>query len=100
MMTDHCCGAMTRFVEDDETAVVYFRRFREYGISVLDGGESMIVIAFCPWCGTKLPASLRDEWSDAIERLGFEPGDERIPVEFHSDAWWRGRGDAPSTSRG
>ncbi len=26
-----------------------------YGILVHDGGTSMIEIAFCPWCGTKLP---------------------------------------------
>lgn len=26
-----------------------------YGIIVHDGGNSVIKIAFCPWCGSKLP---------------------------------------------
>ncbi|WP_145751101.1 DUF6980 family protein [Nitrospirillum amazonense] len=26
-----------------------------YGIIVHDGGSSVVEIAFCPWCGTKLP---------------------------------------------
>ena len=27
-----------------------------YGLLVHDGGSSMIVIGYCPWCGTKLPS--------------------------------------------
>jgi hypothetical protein len=27
-----------------------------YGIIVHDGGSSVIAIAFCPWCGARLPA--------------------------------------------
>jgi hypothetical protein len=27
----------------------------KYGIIVHDGGESVIAIQFCPWCGTRLP---------------------------------------------
>ncbi len=26
-----------------------------YGIPINDGGASMIVIQYCPWCGGKLP---------------------------------------------
>ena len=26
-----------------------------YGLPVHDGGSSHIVIAFCPWCGVRLP---------------------------------------------
>lgn len=28
-----------------------------YGIMIHDGGASVVGIAFCPWCGAKLPAS-------------------------------------------
>lgn len=28
-----------------------------YGLMIHDGGPSVIVISFCPWCGTKLPES-------------------------------------------
>jgi hypothetical protein len=27
-----------------------------YGLIVHDGGKSVVTIAFCPWCGTKLPS--------------------------------------------
>lgn len=30
-----------------------------YGLMVHDGGSSVVDIAYCPWCGSKLPA--RDE---------------------------------------
>ena len=26
-----------------------------YGLMVHDGGSSVVEIAFCPWCGSKLP---------------------------------------------
>jgi hypothetical protein len=58
---------MERFANDDETAIIYIQKFREYGIRVLDGGSSFIVINFCPWCGKNLPASLRDEYVESVE---------------------------------
>jgi uncharacterized protein DUF6980 len=27
-----------------------------YGLMIHDGGSSVIEMAFCPWCGAKLPA--------------------------------------------
>jgi hypothetical protein len=27
-----------------------------FGLPIHDGGSSHIVIAFCPWCGSRLPA--------------------------------------------
>jgi hypothetical protein len=39
---------------------------------VHDGGSSVVEIAFCPWCGSKLPAS--DEASRSL--LEDEEGDE------------------------
>jgi len=35
-----------------------------YGIIVHDGGSSVIEIAFCPWCGAKLPAINELDLSD------------------------------------
>ena len=72
-----------------ETAIVYVPKFREYGISVLDGGSGFIVISHCPWCGTTLPRTLRDRWFEEIEARGFEVADGIIPAEFTSDAWWK-----------
>jgi hypothetical protein len=46
----HFCSDMADRIRD-ETAISYVPKFREYGISVLDGGSSFIVLRFCPWCG-------------------------------------------------
>ena len=73
----------------DETAIEYVPKFREYGISVSDGGTSFILIQFCPWCGARLPASLRDEWFDALKKLGLSLFGENLPEQFLTDAWWK-----------
>lgn len=83
-----CCQQLQQFSQDDETAIFYSPKFREFGISVLDGGSSSITIAYCPWCGTRLPESLRDEWFNRLEQRGLEPEDDRVPEEMRSDAWW------------
>jgi hypothetical protein len=55
----------------------------------MDGGSSVPLARFCPWCGTKLPDSLRDRWFDRLDELGLEPEDEAVPKEMMSDQWWR-----------
>ncbi len=85
----HCCPEMTSHVSNRDIPVVYNDRFREYGIQILDGGTAVQLIAFCPWCGTVLPASLRDRWFDRLFALGLEPEDPRLPEEMKSDEWWR-----------
>ena len=68
----------------------YDSRFNEYGLIVHDGGTSVVVIAFCPWCGSKLSESKREEWFRELSRRGFDdPVSQDIPVEFRNDAWWR-----------
>lgn len=53
------------------------------------------MIDHCPWCGEKLPTSLRDEFFDRLEELGLEPNDLDVPLDLRSDAWWRIRPDVP-----
>jgi hypothetical protein len=66
----HCCEDMRREVERvcpehpdrfecPDCLVHYHPRFREYGLIVHDGGSSWVCIQFCPWCGVRLPESLR-----------------------------------------
>lgn len=83
---------MCSAVADPEIPIVFSTKFREFGIRVLDGGTSYLGIQYCPWCGKKLPSSLRDKWLAAIEKLGFEPGDKRIPAEYLDDRWYRQTG--------
>lgn len=67
--------------------IVYDPRFGEYGLIIHDGGRSSVSIAFCPWCGTRLPASLRDRWFEEMEALGVDPWSDDIPEAYRSGAW-------------
>lgn len=89
MCFKHCCDRMQLYLEDGETAIAFDRQFREYGILVLDGGSSVIEIHYCPWCGARLPESLRDEWFKEIEGLGIDPHGDSVPLSYQSDDWWR-----------
>lgn len=98
-MKGHCCEDMQREVERvceqhpnrhdcPDCLVGYSPRFREYGLLVHDGGSSSVRIQFCPWCGTRLPESLRDRWFNELEALGIDPGRNEVPPAFQSSAWW------------
>ena len=73
-----------------DAVVSYSPRFREYGLIVHDGGTSTIGISYCPWCGTKLPESLRDRWFSELEALGYDdPAAQDIPERYKTDAWYQ-----------
>jgi len=80
---------MDRNLNEGETAIRYYAKFREYGISVLDGGSSTIKIRFCPWCGQKLPESFRDRWFEVLASKNLELDDPAIPEDMLSDVWWK-----------
>ena len=75
--------------EDCRDALIsYSDKFREYGLFIHDGGSSSQAINFCPWCGSKLPGSLRDRWFEELAALGFDdPCSQDIPEAFRSGAW-------------
>lgn len=86
-----CCEIMKYFLNNNEPnkIIKYSDKFDEYGIIIHDGGNSSIIINYCPWCGKKLPESKRDKWFDELEKLGFiNPLEEDIPEEFKSNLWW------------
>jgi ribosomal protein S27AE len=39
--------------------VDYWPSSRTYGLIVHDVGSSVVIIDYCPWCGTKLPERLQ-----------------------------------------
>jgi hypothetical protein len=88
-MKGHCCEDLKVNLQRQDVGIVYVPKFREYGISYLDGGSSYQLISFCPWCGQKLPISLRSAWFETLENMKLEPNDSRIPSEYLSDEWWR-----------
>lgn len=108
-MKAHCCEDMRQQVQaacdrhpdphDCPDALVdYMPRFREYNLLVHDGGTSSVGIRFSPWCGVRLPESLRDQWLAESERRGIDPWAEQVPAEFQTSAWWAGPDAAPDTA--
>ena len=94
---NYCCYDMECYAEDYRVAIFYNNKIREYLIPDLEG--LFIVLEFCPWCGKKLPKSLRSEWYSLLETewgietdVGEEISRKDIPSEFCSDEWWKKRG--------
>jgi hypothetical protein len=83
-----CCERMRYAVETPAIPIVYTPKYREYSLRVLDGGTSTIEVVFCPWCGHKLPESLRDRWFEELKRLGIDPVSSDVPAEFQDDRWF------------
>lgn len=71
-----------------DSLIKYIPKFDEYGIIIHDGGTAMSLIQFCPWCGSKLPSSRRDQWFAALEKQGIDPLADEVPAEFRTDAWF------------
>jgi len=96
---NHCCLEMAIQIsnpntmpdgEDDHDIIMNYNEiFDEYGIPIYDGGTSVIGIKFCPWCGSKLPESKRDEWFNELGEMAFEDDLSKIPEKYKSARWWR-----------
>lgn len=84
----HSCEGMDAWTADKSIPIGYDPKFGEFYI-VVPESAGYIALNYCPWCGMKLPRSLRDEWFDRIFALGLDgPEDPRVPADMHSDAWW------------
>jgi hypothetical protein len=90
---------MVEFLEDPRCPISYDAVFRE--IYARKKEENIrYTFAFCPWCATKLPESLRVDFFDILRSeygLDLALGDikdspELIPPEFKTDEWWKKRG--------
>jgi hypothetical protein len=98
----HCCEQMRAELElrcaehadrldCPDAIVVYLPKFDEHVRPAADGEGRGQVLTACPYCGQALPPSRRDAWFDALEARGHSPWGEKLPAEFESDRWWRGR---------
>ena len=82
-----CCKLMETNVTDLMT-VDYYPVFNEYGI-IIPGDKSIMTLKYCPWCGKKLPDSMRLRWFEELEKLGYdEPFDQDIPEIYRDDRWY------------
>jgi hypothetical protein len=105
---DFCCDKMRKEHKElrDENlvdhSIIYDQRWREFAIYYNEEAEQrdreMLTDIFCcPWCGTKLPTELADEWYDTLEKeYGIEDpivdDRDKVPQEFWTDEWWKKRG--------
>ena len=89
MYLPHACLQMRTSVEDPRLPVEYHERVREYVIPAYEPSSMVMELLWCPWCGERLPESLRDELGDRLEALDLSIFDEDIPAEYKTDEWWR-----------
>ncbi|KXO98382.1 DUF6980 family protein [Tsukamurella tyrosinosolvens] len=55
---EFACDRHPELADCPDSLIKRSTTFGEYGIRVHDGGSSWVTIAYCPWCGTKLPQSV------------------------------------------
>jgi hypothetical protein len=84
----HGCSGMDAALADERVPFVYLPKVREWALAV-SGSQALQAVSHCPWCGTTLPESLRDEWFDRLDELGLEPASPDMPLHLRGDAWWR-----------
>ena len=84
-----CCLQMHRAIDDSDMPIRFVPKFREIGIQIVDGGDSMVILSVCPWCGSKLPESLRNRWFDELEANGIDPYGDSLPAEYLNTDWYR-----------
>jgi len=53
-------------------------------------------ITHCPFCGTRFPKELSDEWYAIVEKefgitSALDENIQKLPQEFLSDEWWKKR---------
>ena len=96
----HCCLYMAFFISDPvivphqgpNPVLEWIAMWNEYRIPISRTGYQVTRILHCPWCGSKLPASVKEEWYQTLYALGYsDPGNDHLPEEFNSDKWWRDR---------
>nr|WP_233415776.1 hypothetical protein [Streptomyces sp. N35] len=86
----HECQAHPDPYDCPDALAGFSAKFAEYGLIIHDGSRASSTIAYCPWCGARLPASQRDRWFDELERAGIDPWRDKVPPEFEDGRWMQG----------
>jgi hypothetical protein len=88
-----CCKEIELFINDPRDPIEYNPIFREYFIR-LNNCSNVITLAYCSWCGSKLPVSLRKSYFNTLEKehqietnLGEYKERSDIPADFKTDKW-------------
>jgi hypothetical protein len=100
----HCCDVMEGILKRGSSALIYQANIRNYTIREIIILNKKITIGasngilYCPWCSSKLPKPLGDEWEEELQKALKidqplkEEEKHLIPVEFKTDEWWKKRG--------
>jgi hypothetical protein len=98
----NCCEYLPKYFNDPREPLHYNSYFREYSIRKTKRRvlQRVLLLDFCPWCGSELPKSLRREYFDILRNemhldIYLEEvinRSELIPPEFFTDEWWKKRG--------
>ena len=101
MKDEFCCDRMHYYAttpKEEHELIKYHAESRDYHF-ILHGHDLGMEqeMYYCPWCGSKLPDSLAEEWCKvAKEELGidevFAEQWETLPEEYKTDKWWKKRG--------
>lgn len=89
---------MKFYLIEESSVIEYFPLSRHYSLVLHKACNATHQrIWHCPWCGTKLPEDLGEEWGETLEKEygitdPFDEDKERVPPEFWTDEWWKKRG--------
>lgn len=98
MQKEHCCPEMTEqanlahshaksaLLGSTDKRIYRSPVFDEYGL-IRQPSAEILVIAHCPFCGARLPASLRERWLEKFDRTGWQTWGDPIPREFLTEVW-------------
>lgn len=101
-MSQYCCKKMEGVLEEHNTPLRYVPYTRKYYMEYFPSKQPRtndVIVAetlyYCPWCGIKLPESLKKAWSEIVkEKFGVTDTLDReqlktIPQEYMSEEWWK-----------
>ncbi|CCQ74757.1 hypothetical protein [Magnetospira sp. QH-2] len=103
----HFCRGVSSVLDDMRNMYWYLPHTREYGFRIIDPEQRVdfqpiriLPAPYCPWCGTRLPSSLRTQWEERVRNRGLDPDDlvashpppKGWPEELTTSAWWKNEG--------
>jgi len=92
----NCCPKIKIAFSDQRVSIGYQPKYREYFLDMRKEKSIVYLINNCPWCGKKLPKSLRKQWFSTLKKEcnikdPWHKDESRVPEEFKTDEWWKKR---------
>ena len=98
-MNNFCCNKMYYYIlqesKKNDPSIEYDSCMRSYSLRIINSNYGTHdYIKYCPWCGTKLPKILGDEWENMLKENynisdPYFDENSKIPEEFKTDEWWK-----------